>query len=125
MDVRLHLRERAAVDLQELHLRIGGRHFRQHVVELEADRDDDLGARLGRGLEVLPASRRVGAFVGLRFAAQRLRRPLGADLAELEEVVDAERVRRNVDEERLVGGEALAGEKGGERENEGCGALHG
>ena len=123
-DVRLHLVEGAAVDLQELHVRVGAADLGQHVVELEADGDDDLGAGLGRRLEVLPLRRRVGAFIGLRDAAELLGHALGPDLAELQEVVHADRIGRDVDDERLLVGEARPGEEG-ERKGERCDSFHG
>src|SRR6202042_2681340 len=125
MDVWLQLIEGTAVDLEELHFRIGGGHLGQHVVELEADNNDNLGAGLGGGLEVLPLCCRIGAFIGLGDAAKRLSHALGPDLAELEEVVDADWIGRDVHEQRLLLGEACADEKSGEGKRERCDAFHG
>jgi len=72
----------------------------------------------------LALRRRVRALIGLGLRAERLRDPFRADLAELEELVDANGVRRDVDEERLLVGEARGREEGGEREGgERCGAF--
>ena len=106
MDIRSQLVEGTAVDLQELHIRIAGRNLGKHVVELETDGDDDLGASLRGSLEVLPLGCRIGALVGLGDAAERLRRAFRSDLAKPEEVVDADRIGRDVDEQGLVGSEA-------------------
>src|ERR1700733_14878593 len=125
MDVRLQLVEGTAVDLQELHVWISRRHLGQHVVELEADNNDYFGAGLGGGLEVLPLCCRIGAFVGLGDAAKRLSHALGPDLAELEEVVDADRIGRDEHEQGLLVGEACAGEKSGKGKSERCDAFHG
>ena len=61
-------RLRAAVDEQELRLGIGLGDLGQHVVELEADRDDD-ARLLGRRLEILADRGRIGALIGLGRAA--------------------------------------------------------
>ena len=100
-NVRLHIVERATVDLQEFHVGIGGGDVGQHVVELEADGDDDLRARLRRRLEILVLRRRVGAFVGLGLAAERFGGALRSDLAEFEEVVHPDRIGGDIDEQRL------------------------
>ena len=125
MDVRLQLIERTAVDLEELHVRIGRRHLGQYVVELEADDNDHLGASLGGGLEVLPLCRRIGAFISLGDAAERRGHALGPDLAELEEVVDADRIGRDVDEQRLLVRKACVCEQSGEGQSERCDEFHG
>ena len=117
-DIGFHLGERTAVNLQEFYVRIGGRHLRQHVVELKPNRHHHLGAGLGGRLQVLALRGGIAALIGLGLAAQLLGHLLGAGLAEFQEVVDANRVGRDVDKEgfgvgRPRGGREQSGHKAG------------
>ena len=65
------------------------------------------------------------SFIGLGDAAKRLSHALGPDLAELKEVVDADRIGRDVHEQRLLVGKACVCKQSGEEQGERCDAFHG